>query len=339
MDDITINNNALPLSNYSIYSGQELDRAREVLSSLYTEVTIEPSSLQSAFKAQVNGIQLARTSMVFTQFQEGMLARTIQPLGSHAIQLTTSGASTFCIAGEAVTASAQKGVVLPAGKTIWVNFTPMNETLGLIIKDSILREIMSAWTGEAKSRSIVFTTQFDASQPRIASFLSLLDTFVKELGRPGGILEEPAAIASFENTLIMTMLFGLEHNLSDVLRQPSAEAGCQQVRQVEEFIKAHAAEPIDVSTLARVIDSSVSSIYRAFRRHRGYTPMKFLLDTRIGLARQYLLQAHPGRSVTSIAMQCGFAHLGRFALEYKRRFHESPSQTLAHARVLQESGT
>jgi AraC-like DNA-binding protein len=256
------------------------------------------------------------------------------PLDFHTIQLSTSGAATFCIAGEAFTANAQRAVVLPAGKTIRINCAPMNETVGFLVKDSVLREIMSAWTGEAEPRSIMFRTQFDASQPRNASFLSLLDTFVKELGRPGGILEEPAAIASFENALITAMIFGLEHNLSNVLRRPSAEAGCQQIRRVEDFIKAHAAEPIDVSTLARVSGSSVSSIYRAFRRHRGYTPMKFLLDTRINLARQCLLQAPSDRSVTSIALQCGFTHLGRFALEYKYRFHESPSQTLAHARVL-----
>ncbi|MEU4714350.1 helix-turn-helix domain-containing protein [Micromonospora purpureochromogenes] len=41
-----------------------------------------------------------------------------------------------------------------------------------------------------------------------------------------------------------------------------------------------------------------------------------------------LCAAGPGASVTAIAVQHGFAHLGRFAGEYRARFGESPSTTL-----------
>ncbi len=35
-------------------------------------------------------------------------------------------------------------------------------------------------------------------------------------------------------------------------------------------------------------------------------------------------------SVTDIAMRFGFAQLGKFSVEYRRTFGESPSTTLAH---------
>ena len=151
---------------------------------------------------------------------------------------------------------------------------------------------------------------------------------MSELNRPNGLLEVPAAVASLEHTLITSMLTGLEHNLDELLRLPAAMGGNTQIRQLEEYLEAHAAQPIDMQTIARETGHSVSSIYRTFRRHRGYTPMEFLKRVRMRLARQQLLQAGPGSSVTVIALECGFAHLGRFAAEYKRHFGESPSDTI-----------
>ena len=82
-------------------------------------------------------------------------------------------------------------------------------------------------------------------------------------------LEAQILPGSFEHTLITSMLFGLEHNLKELLLEHHAEAGSAQVRQVEEYVEAHAAEPLDMATLARVTGHSVHSIYRAFRRHRA----------------------------------------------------------------------
>ena len=83
--------------------------------------------------------------------------------------------------------------------------------------------------------------------------------------------------------------------------------------------------------LAQLSGINGYTIHRAFRKHRGYTPMQFLRDVRMRNARQRLMHAGPSESVTSIALACGFSHLGRFANAYQGRFGESPSQSLKHA--------
>lgn len=54
--------------------------------------------------------------------------------------------------------------------------------------------------------------------------------------------------------------------------------------------------------------------------------------TRLAEARRQLLRAEGAASVTSVAMACGFTHLGRFAGWYRERYGESPSATLEGAR-------
>lgn len=323
----------LPLSNHPLYEGQDVDETNQVLSRLFTEVAIGPLDLWSPFSARVNGLELPQSSPCYCEYGHGMHAASSQPLDFHAIQLIRSGNTRFDIDNQSVVGDTRSGVMLSADQQVKVHHSPANGVLSFIVKEAVVSDIISSWTGHTKISPIRFRFRLDTSDPRTASVLVLLQHFVAEIDRPGGILEAPAAVASFEHALINFMLFGLNHNLSESLRAPPKIAGTEQVRRVEDYIEANAEDPIDMNTLARITGVSTSAIFRAFRKHRDYTPMRFLLDVRMRLVRQYLLQAAPTSSVTGIAMGCGFIHLGRFAAEYRLRFDESPSQTLKRAKA------
>ena len=61
--------------------------------------------------------------------------------------------------------------------------------------------------------------------------------------------------------------------------------------------------------------------------------MQHLRSLRLDRVHQLLLQAEAdGRTqAASLAMDCGFVHLGRFSQAYRERFGQAPSATL-HAR-------
>ena len=59
------------------------------------------------------------------------------------------------------------------------------------------------------------------------------------------------------------------------------------------------------------------------------SPAKYLKRYRMTQSRLKLLAADPAElSVTGVANSWGFWELGRFAVEYRQLFGESPSQTL-----------
>ena len=59
--------------------------------------------------------------------------------------------------------------------------------------------------------------------------------------------------------------------------------------------------------------------------------MRYLHDARLACVREDLSRADTDESVTQIAMKWGFRHLGRFAVGYRNRFGETPSQTRRRA--------
>ena len=55
---------------------------------------------------------------------------------------------------------------------------------------------------------------------------------------------------------------------------------------------------------------------------------ELLADIRLARVREELLHGTENATVTGVAMRWGFTHTGRFAAAYRRKYGESPSQTL-----------
>ncbi|WMS41323.1 AraC family transcriptional regulator [Acuticoccus sp. MNP-M23] len=108
--------------------------------------------------------------------------------------------------------------------------------------------------------------------------------------------------------------------------------GIEYVRRIEELMREHHGDPLTVSELAGAVGLGKRSLQLAFKRHRDTTPRAALRRIRLDEARQRFAAADPDESVTSIALDTGFTHLGRFAVEYRSAFGESPSDTLRRAR-------
>jgi len=62
------------------------------------------------------------------------------------------------------------------------------------------------------------------------------------------------------------------------------------------------------------------------------SPIRYLRTARYEKVREALHRAEPGENVTEIAARWGFNHLGRFSVDYRRRFGENPSSTLRQRR-------
>lgn len=105
-----------------------------------------------------------------------------------------------------------------------------------------------------------------------------------------------------------------------------------QVRRAESYIESHWNEPITIARLARATAASARSIFYHFKNSRGQSPMSFVKQVRLEHAREMLESSGTNRSVTEIAVDCGFGNLGHFAGDYLKRFGERPSDTLKRGR-------
>jgi AraC family ethanolamine operon transcriptional activator len=102
----------------------------------------------------------------------------------------------------------------------------------------------------------------------------------------------------------------------------------QAVERAREYIDANLTEPIRLSDLCRYARTQARSLEYGFREVVGVSPIAYLRATRMHRARHLLRStAVRTRSISEIALDCGFWHLSQFAADYKLLFSESPSAT------------
>ena len=152
-----------------------------------------------------------------------------------------------------------------------------------------------------------------------------------EAAREDGLMAAPASCAMLVETLQTVLLTELRHSHRRRVHEVGADPGPRAVKLAEEFMAEHLGQPVRMATVAACAGVSLRSLQEAFRRHRGYGPLEFLQRRRLERARARL---HSDRqaSITSIALECGFAHASHFGAAYKQNFGETPSQTREPAR-------
>jgi AraC-like DNA-binding protein len=100
-------------------------------------------------------------------------------------------------------------------------------------------------------------------------------------------------------------------------------------RRARDFLEDQYERPISMEVICRELGVSRRTLYRSFREYLDLTPKQYLQILRLDKARRDLEGGDPSRqSVTEVAMNRGYTHLGRFSVEYRAFFGETPSETL-----------
>lgn len=107
----------------------------------------------------------------------------------------------------------------------------------------------------------------------------------------------------------------------------------------EEYAASVQYQRVTLSNLSAAAGVSERRVREAFTDRLGMSPTAFLRVAALCEVRRALLDDPFARDpITRAASDFGFWHLSRFAGHYRALFGESPSETVAHARVRADFG-
>lgn len=111
---------------------------------------------------------------------------------------------------------------------------------------------------------------------------------------------------------------------------PSAAA--RNTRHAISHIMDNLGQPLSTGSICRIVGCSRRTLETSFKRSSGYSIQSFIKHQRLAHCREELVKSAPGTvTVTSVARQWGFWHMGQFSMDYRKLFAEKPSSTLARS--------
>jgi AraC-like DNA-binding protein len=318
-----------PLRRFAAVRTNDPDELRERMAPLYAVRTLEVPRGKIALDARVNHRELENIGLSYASY--GATVRGSLAHGNFYAQgFGIAGYGETVVDGRLYKVCNREGGIGGPGASARLTYQPGFEHLFMKIKPEALTRKLSSLIGAPVNPTLTLTGEI--SRQALDAQFRLLCFVISELDRNEDP-PPPLVLAELEQALMVAYLCSNLHNYSRHLNGDRPESGPWQVRRAADYIEANWNQPITIEALALVTDSSARSLFAAFRKARGCSPMRFVKHVRLKHARGMLLQPSAKTTVTSVALDCGFSNLGHFAKDYLASFGELPSETLKRGKL------
>jgi AraC-like DNA-binding protein len=308
---------------------RDLDHAESVLEELYLPVRIIP--VRGAVDMKLDALRLDTLTAGRLSYGHDVRLETAEAEHYH-VNVPLSGyATSRSGSSKQITTSSQQAAVFAPRQTAAIDWASDCVQLCLMIRPSAIQLEVEQLLGRSLLQPLVFEPVMDLTTPMGQSWRDALDVVLHSMDRDSlDLATHRVSRRYLERLLLEGLLLGHHHNYTDALLRWERPSPRRIVAEAMALLEGQHRETWSVSEVARAVGVSVRSLQEGFKRDIGVPPMTFLQSVRLSNAHSMLLAAaSETTSVSEIAQGCGFTHLGRFAKQYRRRFGESPSVTLA----------
>jgi AraC-like DNA-binding protein len=318
------------LTRFSLLDTRSLAAARQATSGFWpkhTSVVLGPED----YALELNRAALGRLALTYVSCTSRIRVMSAEPAADFTVYVPLQGEIEMLIDGAQVTATAARPLLRGPVRSFVFEPSP-TRCLVVDIPVATMRAASSA-AGARLPGHVSIDAAPAAAVIRLATRLAVAANRSRAL----------AALQRFSArdraAQIPEPISRLEEQLLGVLVQAGGCAAFQRrppsdhcdVEALKAWLAARAHGPVRMTELSKRAGVSQRTVERSFLR-TGCTPLEYLRGVRLERARRMLAEPHAGTTVAAAAAAAGFKHLGRFADDYRSRYGELPSRTLARGR-------
>lgn len=208
-----------------------------------------------------------------------------------------------------------------------------SERVTLSVSRATAMTQLAGLLGDIPTRKLEFLPELSFETAPARALRRQVHLAIADLDEAGPAGLSPVMVKMYEQLIVTQLLLGQPNNYTAALSRLENKVAPGDVKRAIDFIEGHLQSPITLVDIAQASGIPGRTLLEHFKDHRGVSPMRYVRGARLARVREALLRANGAASVTGIAMEWGFNHLGRFAAEYRGQFGESPSETFRRGRA------
>jgi AraC-like DNA-binding protein len=311
-----------------IVTSESVDLLNHLNQSTFTTVRkVVPLGTTADFFFSRDQMNLGRVSLVHVRCTPVQL--DVLPSTHLIVVISQNGQSHYQGRGLEVTSSRGDAAIIPNyGESLYRSSS--DSRFAVQVPYDVLAEQTETGQGPSIRTRLNKPVQLDLSSRQATHFRCAMN-FVWSQSAP----ESALLRAAFDEVILHGLVGLVAPSFSDQLQGRLPDLGVDRIHRACEILRSRVSEPIRIADIARELGIGVRHLQAGFRRHLDMTPLQFLRECRLDQAHRRLSNPLPGETTTSIAFDCGFAHLGDFAQDHRRRFGEAPSETLRRHKWLE----
>jgi AraC-like DNA-binding protein len=313
-----------------LFHTRDLDEAREKVAGIYRPHKLDYKRYDRRLDTWFYHIPLASSSLNCLGYGSDMVVNPGELEDFFLIQTPIQGSGDVCCGKQHMITNTARSSVLNPTESVKLIWNADCWKTQVKLDRGLTERCLSNLLERPLSGPIIFKLALDMQSDAGKAWWNTVRFVAEEVPMLRALPNSEVMIRQLEQLLVNTLLHVQPHNFSEELRNKLPNIAPRHVKRAEEYMVAHCREEVSIDHLVRVSGVSARTLYKGFRTFRGVSPMKFLKTTRLAAVNKALKAADPSDCVTRIAMDVGFRQLGRFAVEYRQHFGESPSETLKH---------
>lgn len=306
----------------------EVDELQLRASGVLSPHVIEVTSGRSSQEGRLDAVSLGHLGIIRLGF--GVDARVDPDCLEtyYKISLALEGTASYQIGSTTVDMGPGTGQVTSPTLRLKYHASHNYRQLSITIERNRLECFYATLLGDPVIQPIEFEPQLDLkSSGKVIGDIILSILSVDSLREQAQ--KYPVVASELEHLLISSLVVSQKSTYAEKAT-PLKPASPYYVIRAEEYMRANVAEPITLCHLAGVAGVSQRSLFDGFRKYRNTSPIALLRELRLQRVKEELREPSTTRlTVTEVAASYGFTRLGSFAAEYRKRFGELPSETLA----------
>lgn len=308
----------------------DLDEAGRFCRKLfYDSVRVRPLGDTRTLDFQAEGLGLGAVTIGELGYGADVFVTTSHLEDAYHVLAPLTGAVQSRQLGHVVAADASCAVVLQPVGEVELRLGADCRLLSVKVDRATLEREVDAALDRQVTSPMPLAASFPTGTGRGRSWAAMVRQLLADMRGHNPLIARPQIAKQWRDLLISGLALTVEHPFSN---EPAARRP-RTVKRALDAIQERPGHPFTAGDLAAIAGVGVRVLQDAFKQHVGMSPMTYLRRFRLDGVHRELSNGDPWRTtVSDVAARWGFAHLGRFAGDYRRRFGESPSQTLRDRR-------